>query len=198
MAPDCVSSLSPATRARQAEVGDVRVAVLVDEDVGRLQVAVEDATQVGVMYGLGQRGHEPGGPRRVVAVGVQPARQRAARDELHGEESLAVVLADLVDRHDARRGRAPATASASFWNRRSRRVGEGPGPDHLQGDWAIQADLPRLVDDPHAAAAELAADLVVAKMSAWDIGGGGGVAAVGIGLRQIAAPPYGGERACPR
>lgn len=52
--------------AREAEVADLEVAVLVDEDVGRLEVAVDDAGRVHVLeaalqgmgkgeYWLGQR-----------------------------------------------------------------------------------------------------------------------------------------------
>ena len=37
----------------QAEVGDARVAVLVEQDVGRLQVAVDDAVLVGILDRLG-------------------------------------------------------------------------------------------------------------------------------------------------
>ncbi len=35
-----------------------------------------------------------------------------------------------------------------------------PGQDHLQGDGAVEPDLSGLVDDAHAAAAQLALDLV--------------------------------------
>ena len=37
-------------------------------------------------------------------------------------------------------------------------VGEDAGFDHLQGHRPVEADLPGLVDDPHAAAAQLAAE----------------------------------------
>ena len=54
-----------------------------------------------------------------------------------------------------------ATASASARKRaRSTAPARSPGQDHLQGNQPIQADLPRPVDDAHAAAAELTQDLV--------------------------------------
>ena len=40
------------------------------------------------------------------------------------------------------------------------RTGVSAGQDHLEGARPVQADMARLVDDPHAAAAQLAADLV--------------------------------------
>ena len=44
-------------------------------------------------------------------------------------------------------------------------VGQDAGLDHLEGDGAVEADLPRLVDDAHAAAAQLLLDLVVAEVA---------------------------------
>ena len=42
--------------AGQAEVGDVRPALVVDQDIGWLEVAVKDAPQMGVVDGLGRLG----------------------------------------------------------------------------------------------------------------------------------------------
>ena len=39
----------------QAKVGNIRLPLIVDQDVGRLQVAVQDAALVGVVNGLGNR-----------------------------------------------------------------------------------------------------------------------------------------------
>ena len=51
--------------------------------------------------------------------------------------------------------RRPATASASRWNRSPLvRAGVGAGEHHLQGDEAVEAQVPGPVDDAHAAAAE--------------------------------------------
>ena len=69
---------------------------------------------------------------------------------------LAVVLADLVDRDDARvveqgdgLGLVPEPAQLVV-------AGEQAGPDHLEGDGPVERDLAGLVDDAHAAAAQLA------------------------------------------
>ena len=78
---------------------------------------------------------------------------------------LAVVLADLVDRHDPRvveegdgLGLVPEAAELGV-------VCQNAGPDHLEGDGPIERDLSGLVDDPHAAAAQFPADLVVAEVA---------------------------------
>src|SRR5580704_1179196 len=44
------------------------------------------------------------------------------------------------------------------------RAGEAAGEDHFEGAKAIEARLPRLVDHPHAAPAQLAEDLVAGHL----------------------------------
>ena len=44
-------------------------------------------------------------------------------------------------------------------------VGELPGEDHLERDFAVEAYLPGLEDHAHAAARDLADDLVVAEVA---------------------------------
>ena len=96
----------------------------------------------------------------------------AALDELHGEVVLPFMLADFVDGHDVRmiqpRRRLRLALKAGDLLRR----GELPGPDALQGDDAIEADLPGLVDDAHAAAADLLQQFVIAKRLGKRITGG--------------------------
>ena len=56
--------------AGQAEVGDPELAGVVDQEVGRLDVAVEDAVLVGVVEGFGGLDAEPG-DRAEVFAGVE-------------------------------------------------------------------------------------------------------------------------------
>ena len=67
MAPDCVSLRLPLDRLRQAEVGDVRIAVRVDEDVARLEVAMQDAALMGMMDRPGDLDHHLRRRLRVLA-----------------------------------------------------------------------------------------------------------------------------------
>ena len=55
-----------------------------------------------VMDGAGHRRHEPRRRARLAAKSLDLCGQIAAVDELHAEVMMAVVLADLVDRHDIR------------------------------------------------------------------------------------------------
>ena len=82
---------------------------------------------------------------------------------------LALVLADLVDRHDARVVEVGGGLGLGVEPPDVGLVGELAGEDHLERDGPVEADLPGLVDDAHAAAGDLADDLVVAEVA--DAGG---------------------------
>ena len=92
---------------------------------------------------------------------------------------LALVLADLVDRHDARMVEVGRRLGLGVEPLDVGLVGELAGEDHLERDGPVEADLPRLEDDAHAAAGELADDLVVAEVA--DAGGFGCVGSVADG-----------------
>ena len=130
---------------------------------------------------LGHLGHERRRGPGVVLEGGEPLGEVAPLDELHAEELLAVVLADLVDRHDPgvvqqghRLGLVLEPAQLGV-------VGQHAGLDHLQRHRPVEADLPGLVDDAHAAAAQLLRDRVVAEVAHRRAAGQArrGVAAVG-------------------
>ncbi|KAJ6804142.1 putative CBL-interacting protein kinase 6 [Iris pallida] len=85
----------------EAEVGDLEVAAVVEEEVLRLEVAVVDAA--GVAEGDG--GEElaevaAGGVLAEAAVAGDAGEELAAADELHGEVDLGAGGHDLVELHD--------------------------------------------------------------------------------------------------
>ena len=96
-------------------------------------------------------------------------REALPLDEAHAEVMLALVLADLVDRHDAGMVEVGGGLGLGVEPLDVGLVGELAGEDHLERDGPIQADLPGLEDDAHAAAGDLADDLVVAEVA--DAGG---------------------------
>ena len=105
----------------------------------------------------------------------------APLDELHAEVALAVVLADLVDRDDARVVEQRDGLGLVLEPPQLGVVGQHAGLDHLEGDGPVEADLPGLVDDAHAAAAQLLLDLVVAEVADSETAGQSvrGVATIG-------------------
>ena len=78
---------------------------------------------------------------------------------------LALVLADLVDRHDARMVEVRGGLGLDVEPLDVGLGGELAGEDHLERDGAVEAHLPGLVDDAHAAAGDLADELVVAEVA---------------------------------
>src|SRR5437764_689675 len=69
----------------QAEVADLGRAVLCQQDITRLEVAMDDPFLVGVLHGAGQGADQGGGPARLPRGAVEVGRQTAAGTELEGE-----------------------------------------------------------------------------------------------------------------
>ena len=148
----------------QPEVRDLGGAVGGQEDVTRLQVAVDDPAVVGRLDGLSQRGDERRGPAGGEGSDRKPLGETSPFDELHREVRSPVVVADVVDLHDvgvsqARGGLGLALESLPF-------VGSGKvaGQQHLDGDRAVKALIPRPVHNTHAAPAQLVLHFVAAEM----------------------------------
>ena len=108
--------LDPAQRLGQAPVDHQRLAVLADDDVARLDVAVKDATGMGVFDCVAEIGESPQEfsqlerpkagvllQRLVVVESLDGLLERVAADEPHGVVGAAVgVGAEAVDWHDPR------------------------------------------------------------------------------------------------
>ena len=148
----------------QAEVGHVRLTPRVEQHVGRFQVAVEDAALVGMVDGPRYLSQSPGRLPRRVHHPVEPPIEASAVEQSHAEVMVALMLAHLVDRHDVRVVEVGHGLGLDAEPVDIGRAGEPAGQDHLQGHHTVQADLPRLVDDPHPAAGDLLKQLVVAEV----------------------------------
>ena len=86
---------------RQAEVEDLDRAALGDEDVRRLDVAMDDAAAVGVLEALADLDREIDFPRQAHLLGPRSRRCRSSPSQvLHRQVGLPLVLAEIVDRDD--------------------------------------------------------------------------------------------------
>ena len=88
----------------EAPVDDDGLAELADEDVGGLEVAVDDAVAVGVSDGVcgGDHLREQGEAGGEALAGGDALLERAALDELHAQEGAAeLVAAEVVEGDDA-------------------------------------------------------------------------------------------------
>ena len=134
------------------------------QDIGRLQVPVQDSALVSVMHGASHRRHQA---RGIAGVVPEPGGQEceiAAFDQLHAEIVVALVLTHLIDRDNMRmievRGGLGLKSEAEQVI-----IGrEPPGPNHLECQNAIQADLASTVDHSHAPLRDHALQFVVAKI----------------------------------
>jgi hypothetical protein len=95
------TSLFAADLPRQAEIHDDRLAALFDHDVGRLQVAVDDAVVMRFLQRLGELAdHVQYLPLGKRFVGLNEIGKRTPFDIGHRNVVLRFDLADVVDRAD--------------------------------------------------------------------------------------------------
>ena len=155
-------------RPRQAEIEQLH-AVGREEHVGRLEVAVDDA--LGMQRR--ERGQHPEADGHGIGHAQRPAPQalgqRLTLEQLHGDEQLAALLADLIELADVRvvdprggPGFAPETLAC--------RLVAGQRRHRLQRDGALQPLVARRVDDTHPACPQLAGDRVVPYASGQALG----------------------------
>ena len=163
---------------RDAEVGEQHAAVLRDEHVRRLDVAVDDAGLVRGGECVGeQRAHARRDLGEHRAAPLELAEQRLAADQLHHDErrivAVVAVAADVVDAQDVRvleRGRGARLALESPHDLRPpREVRE----QHLDRDLAAQLAVARAEHRRHAALAELAIEAIVRGQGVGECSGGG-------------------------
>ncbi len=153
---------------RNAEIGDLRGAVGEDDDVGRLDVAVDHAVLVRVLERLEQLAHDAHDVvHREALVRLEVALQLAPLHELHRDVVRAGVLAEIVDPDDVRVGeparRLGLAAEARELLLRVLAL-QVLGADRLERDDPIDHRVVALVHDPHRALAELAADLEFSEL----------------------------------
>jgi hypothetical protein len=148
--------------AGDAEVADAQPVALVEQQVGRLDVAVDDARGVGGVEPGGRLAQPAQGALRLdLLAAAQHVGDRAAAHELHDHEGAPVVLGDVVDRHDVRvRGEAGGGARLALEALAGTLVlAEVLGED-LDGDGAVEQLVVGFPDTGHPAVRDVANDLV--------------------------------------
>ncbi len=122
---------------------------------------MQDAALVRVVDGPGHDRDQPGSPLGVGRQVVGPFGQAAALDQFQAEVQPALVLPHFVNGHDVRviqiGGQFGLVAKAADLG------GRPPGPDHLEGDEAVEALLAGPVHHSHPTLADHAQQFVVAE-----------------------------------
>ncbi len=156
----------------EAEVRDERLVVAVEQDVGGLEVSVEDRVLVGIRHGAGDLDEKSSRSAGVILETPDVPRKAAFLDQLHAEIRLVPGLSDFVDRHDVRvvelrDGLALDLEPADVGESRQRWVAH-----QFQGDRAAQVNLSRTVNNAHATSRQLLEYLVVTEESGCPRGEG--------------------------
>src|SRR5262245_15259099 len=115
---------------------------------------------MGILDSVGQLLDGAKGGRGGQRTVLEPSGQCAAGNVFQLEERPAPVLSHLVDLHDIWMLQAGDHLSFDQETREMRGGREFVRQDHLQGDEAIELDVPRLVDHAHAAPPQLSQDFV--------------------------------------
>ena len=175
----------------QAEVGDPYRAVVVEQQVGRLDVAVQDALGVGVGEGLGRlrakagdmaiirraRSRGKAAPKGRAVLRPQPgedAVESHAGDQLHDVVGQSLVFANAEHGHDVgvmQPGGGLCLAAEAFEMFGGKSC---PAEQHLERHAPRQGALLGLIDDAHAAPADLADDAKIAQAFGQRFDGDGG------------------------
>ena len=139
-------------RPGQPEVGDLDRAVVGDQHVLGLDVAVHDARVVGRRQRGQHRREQVQRPRRRQRrLLADHVTQRAARDVLHREEQRAVVVALVEDGHHVRMRQLRGGPGLGHEPAAELGVVAQPEVHHLERDDPVQPHVERLVDGRHAA-----------------------------------------------
>ncbi len=153
--------------AGDPEIDDVGAALLVDKDVARLDVPVDDALLVGAVQAVGDLDDEPDRffDRPFLARG-EDRFQAGPIHILHGDIEDAVVLAHVVDGDDV----GMSDIARRLGLAQEALLGFNPlfglavhiEADGLDGHRPVDERIEALVDDPHGTAADFLDDRVFA------------------------------------
>ena len=140
-----------------------------EQDVLRLDVAVHHLVPVGVVQrGRDLAGDGQGVRQRQLPLPLEPLPERAALHVGHDVEEQLAGLAGVVDRKDVRVGETGGEldlAEEPLGADRGREV----GPEDLEGDLAVVAEVLGQEHDGHAALTELALEAVAAGETALEL-----------------------------
>ena len=145
----------------EAEIEDFGVAALGDEDVGGLDVAMDDAFAVGGVERVGDLNGEIEQIVEFHGAAGDGVLQGLAVEKFHGDEGFAVGFADIVNRADVGMVQGGCGLSFSLEAREGLRVFRDVVRQEFQCYETVETDILGFVHDAHATAAEAFQDAIV-------------------------------------
>ena len=145
----------------QAKIGDVRVALFIQQHVARFQVAMDEPFAMGGLQCFGNLQSQFGGLRWIegsVLFKVSP--QVAALDVLLHQNDTILFAKHVKNRDDARMVQLGGSARLGHELLQVARGGESSFAGQFHGDKAIQFTVPRQANDAKRTAAKCSTDLI--------------------------------------
>ena len=160
------AQLELAEVADQAEVGELGMLAAGEQDIGRLDVAMDQPRLVRGTEGQDDLADEGGGPDRVEGslLGERLLEADPAGDVFHLDVVIPAVVAQVVDRHDVGvdqvghdAGLGPEVLAHLGL------VGHEPRVHHLDGAGAVEPEVLGAVDASHRTAADHRPEAILAE-----------------------------------
>jgi len=159
--------------AGEAEVGELGAPILGEEDIGGLDVAVDDALAVRELQGIANLAGDGEGLLGIESGPAQDAAEVGAVHVFHDEIEVALAgLAEVVHGDDAAMLELGEGAGFALKAGEEIAVGGEFGGEELDGDGAIEGGLRAFVHGAHAAVAEEAFDPVLREQGGESLGSG--------------------------
>jgi hypothetical protein len=137
------------------------MAALGHKDIGGLNVAVDDPFGMCGVQCVGNFNRQTDQEVALKGLSVDTMLQCRTVQKLHGDEWLAVFLADFIDGADVGMVQGGGCLSFALEAGQGQRIFDYVIRQKLQGDKSVKTDVLGLVDNAHATAAQLLDDAVV-------------------------------------
>ena len=148
---------------RQSEIQNFGVPTLSHEEVGRLDIAMNDTLRMRRIERVGNLDRQVQQRLHFHRSRADAVLQRRAFEQFHGDERLPVLLADVMNSADIGMIQCGSCLRLTFEARQSLRVFGHILGKKLQRHEAVQPGVFGLVHHPHAPTAESFEDAVVRK-----------------------------------
>ena len=142
----------------------MRLTLGVEQNVARLDVAMQDAALMRVMHGAGETGNDLCGLSQPNRFATDKLIELAALFQLHAEVARSVAFADFVNRDDSGMLQSRDRFRLATKPLQVRLTCAMPKPNDFKRDPPVEAFLTRAINNALAAAPDFLKQFVIAKL----------------------------------